>query len=95
MNRLNYLAIPIAVLLTACQSVGGSGDQQSADALRSADTITSEAMSDGFNMESAAEKLGISVDELKSALGDKMDIPAAAEKLGISESTLQSALGSL
>ena len=95
MKRLNYLAIPLAVMLTACQSIGGIDNPLSSDSVPSTDEATSEALPGDADMDAAAEKLGVSPDALKSALGEPpLDIAAAAEKLGVTETALTDALGS-
>jgi len=52
----------------------------------------------GFDLASAAEKLGVTEDTLKAALGggaegERMDFEAAAEELGVTVEELQTALG--
>lgn len=90
MKRMNYLAIPLVVLLTACQSLGGIDNPLSSD------EVTSEAIPGDLDLDAAAEKLGVSTDDLKNALGEPpLDITAAAEKLGVTETALRDALGPL
>lgn len=95
MKRLNYLAIPLVVLLSACQSIGGDDTDLSSDSMSEAEGVVSDSMPGDMNLDAAAEKLGVSVDDLKGALGEPpVDAAAAAEKLGVSESALRDALGS-
>ena len=95
MKRLNYLAIPLAVLLTACQSIGGVDNPLSQDSTTGAAEARTGDMIGDVDMDSAAQELGVSPDDLKDALGTPpLDVAAAAEKLGVSESALREALDS-
>ena len=95
MKRLNYLAIPLAVMLTACQSVGGIDNPLSQDSTTGAAEAATEDMIGDVDMDTAAQELGVSTDELRGAIGTPpIDVAAAAEKLGVSETALRNALGS-
>ena len=95
MKRFIYLAIPLAVLLTACQGTGGISNPLSSDSAPSADDATTEGLPGTVDVDAAAQKLGVSSDALKNALGDQpIDVAAAAQKLGITEASLRDALGS-
>ena len=95
MKRFTYLAIPLVVLLTACQGTGGISNPLSSDSAPSADDVSTDGLPGNVDVDAAADKLGISSDALKNALGGQpIDVAAAAQKLGITEATLREALGS-
>lgn len=93
MRRVSNVCLLAATLLcatlflSACQSIGLG----TSDVAESAEGVM-PGMED-VDFDAAAEKLGLSTEDLTEALGSPPDIAAAAEKLGISESSLMEALG--
>lgn len=76
-----------ALLLSSCQSAA----PDTSSLTESAEGLVPGL--EGVDLAAAAEKLGISTEDLTGALGSPPDVAAAAEKLGISQSSLMEALG--
>lgn len=89
-NQAGLIAVTVlsaTLALSACQSTS----PDVTDLAGSTDSMMPD-MAD-MDLDSAAEKLGVSTDDLTDALGSPVDVAGAAEKLGISKEALMEALG--
>lgn len=94
-TKLTIFFLFIAIAITACngQSLGNNNNSEVRDSFSTEDNNTQDRDRQPPDLSEAAEKLGVSEDELAEALGSPPpDFEAAAEKLGVSVEELKDAL---
>ncbi|MEM7591388.1 MAG: helix-turn-helix transcriptional regulator [Cyanobacteria bacterium P01_A01_bin.83] len=95
-TKLAVFCLSIAIAVTACgsQSLGDDNGSEAGDSFSQESNEPQNGARQPPDLDEAAEKLGVSEDELAEALGKSPppDFEAAAEKLGVSVEELKDAL---